>query len=278
MRFVKYHGLGNDYLVLPDVPGGALAKDLIVRLCDRHYGVGADGVLTDESASPGGPFAVRIWNPDGSEAEKSGNGLRIFARFLFDAGRVGTTPFAVRTAGGEVRCEVRESGASVFVEMGTATFASERVPVAGLAREVVAEPLEVAGRTLAVTAVSVGNPHCVVPMDEISEALARELGPAIERHPLFPNRTNVQLMRVRDRHRVEIEIWERGAGYTLASGSSSCAAAAAAVRLGRCSSPVVVAMPGGELEIGVGDDFSLTMLGPVAKVFEGVVTPETLRG
>lgn len=275
MRFAKYHGLGNDYLVLPDVRGDELAGAAVMRLCDRHRGVGADGVLTDESDA-GGAFTVRIFNPDGSEAEKSGNGLRIFARFLWDAGRVADAPFAVRTRGGDVRCEVRDGGRSVFVEMGRATFASERIPLAGPPREFVAEPLEVAGLTLAVTAVSVGNPHCVVPMDEISEALARELGPAIESHPLFPNRTNVQLMRIADRHRIEIEIWERGAGYTLASGSSSCAAAAAAVRLGRCSSPIVVAMPGGELEIGVADDYALTMLGPVEKVFEGVLAPGAL--
>jgi diaminopimelate epimerase len=277
MRFAKYHGLGNDYLVLPEVRGGALTAATVARLCDRHRGVGGDGILTDESDPPGA-FAVRIFNPDGSEAEKSGNGLRIFARFLWDAGRVGPAPFEVRTAGGTVRCEVRDGGAAVFVEMGRATFASERIPVAGPTREVVAEPVDVAGRTLAMTAVSIGNPHCVVPLDRVSEALARELGPAIERHPLFPNRTNVQLMRVCDRHRIEIEIWERGAGYTLASGSSSCAAAAAAVRLGRCTSPIVVAMPGGELEIEVGDDWSLTMLGPVAKVCEGVVAPEVLDG
>jgi len=277
MRFAKYHGLGNDYVVLPDTRGDTLGRDAIVRICDRHRGIGADGILTDESAS-GGPFEVRIFNPDGSEAEKSGNGLRIFARFLWDSGRVAAAPFAVRTAGGDVRCELRDDGRVVFVEMGRATFSSEQIPVAGPPREAVAESLDVSGRTVTMTAVSVGNPHCVVPLDQISEALVRELGPAIERHPLFPNRTNVQLMRVRDRHRIEIEIWERGAGYTLASGSSSCAAAAAAVRLGRCASPIVVAMPGGELEIGVGDDYALTMLGPVAKVADGEIAPEVLRG
>lgn len=276
MRFAKYHGLGNDYLVLPDVRGDGLSAERIGRLCDRHRGVGADGILTDESDDRG--FALRIFNPDGSEAEKSGNGLRIFARFLWDAGRAGAAPFAVRTAGGAVRCQVHDGGRSVFVEMGHATFASERIPLAGPPREAVAETLEVAGRTLTVTAVSVGNPHCVIPLDAISPALARELGPAIERHPLFPSRTNVQLVRVRDRHHVAMEIWERGAGYTLASGSSSCAAAAAMVRLGHCSSPVVVSMPGGELEIGVGEGYALTMLGPVAKVAEGIVAEEVFGG
>lgn len=277
MRFAKYHGLGNDYVILPDVRGDALSADTVRRISDRHRGVGSDGILTDESGA-GGDFAVRIFNPDGSEAEKSGNGLRIFARFLWDDGRVRDEPFVLRTAGGDVRCQVREDGRSVFVEMGRATFASREIPVEGPARQVVAEPLQVAGRTLTVTVVSVGNPHCVVPMDEISEGLARELGPAIERHARFPNRTNVQLVRVVDRHRIEIEIWERGAGYTLASGSSSCAAAAATVRLGLCESPIVVAMPGGELEIGVGGDYAVTMLGPVAKICEGTIAVEALNG
>jgi diaminopimelate epimerase len=138
----------------------------------------------------------------------------------------------------------------------------------------VAERLDVGGRTVTMTAVSVGNPHCVVPLDEISEALARELGPAIERHPLFPNRTNVQLMRVRGRHRIEIEIWERGAGYTLASGSSSSASAAVAHRLGLVDRDVTVHMPGGQIGIEIGDGFSIMMTGTVNKVAEGTMHPE----
>ena len=276
MRFHKYQALGNDYLVLE--PGDVeLAAPLVRALCDRHLGVGADGVLVEE-ATPDGRLAVRIVNPDGSEAEKSGNGLRIFARYLWDHGRVADEPFVVATQGGTVRCQVRDAGRMVFVAMGAARFDSAAIPVAGPRREVVDEPLEVAGERLRVTAVTVGNPHCVVFVDAPTEALARRLGPALEVHPLFPRRANVQFVRVVDRHRVEMEIWERGAGYTLASGSSACAVAAAVVRLGWCDEHVTVAMPGGELAIGVGAGYELTMVGPVGKVAEGSVAVELLEG
>ena len=274
MRFHKYQALGNDYLVLE--PGEVEVSAHVVRaICDRHRGVGADGVLV-EAATADGRLAVRIVNPDGTEAEKSGNGLRIFARWLWDAGRVGDAPFEVATPGGAVRCQVRDGGRTVFVAMGTARFDSEAIPVAGPPREVVDEAIEGAGERLRVTAVTVGNPHCVVFVDAPTEALARRLGPALEAHPLFPNRSNVQFVRVVDRQRLEMVIWERGAGYTLASGSSACAAAAAAVRLGLCDGDVTVAMPGGELAIGVGSGFEVTMLGPVGKVAEGVVAAEAL--
>lgn len=274
MRFHKYQALGNDYLVLE--PGGVdLTAGVVRAVCDRHLGVGADGVLV-EHATPDGSLAVRIVNPDGSEAEKSGNGLRIFARYLWDRGRVGDEAFEVVTRGGTVRCQVRDAGRTVFVAMGPASFDSAAIPVAGPRREVVDEAIEVAGERLRVTAVTVGNPHCVVHVDEPTEALARRLGPALESHELFPRRTNVQFVRVVDRHRIVLEIWERGAGYTLASGSSACAAAAASVRLGLCAGDVTVAMPGGELAIGVGPDFALTMLGAVGKVAEGRVAEELL--
>lgn len=274
MRFHKYQALGNDYLVLE--PGAVDVTAPVVRaICDRHRGVGADGVLVEDTG-PDGRLAVRIVNPDGSEAEKSGNGLRIFARYLWDRGRVGDEAFEVVIRGGTVRCQVREAGRMVFVAMGAASFDAAAIPVAGPARQVVDEPLEVAGERWRVTAVSMGNPHCVVFADAPTDALARRLGPALETHPLFPHRTNVQFVRVVDRRRLEMQIWERGAGYTLASGSSACAAAAAAVRLGRCDPDVTVAMPGGELAIGVDAAFEVTMLGPVGKVAEGLVADEVL--
>ena len=273
MRFHKYQALGNDYLVLE--PGAIDVTASVVRaICDRHRGVGADGVLVERLATHG--FSVRILNPDGSEAEKSGNGLRIFARYLWDHGRVADEPFEVVTQGGPVRCQVREAGRTVFVAMGAASFDSTAIPVAGPRREVVDEPLEVAGERWRVTAVSMGNPHCVLFVDAPTEALARRLGPALEAHPAFPHRTNVQFVRVVDRGHLEMVIWERGAGTTLASGSSACAAAAAAVRLGRCDANVTVAMPGGDVAIGVGAGFEVTMLGPVGKVAEGIVAEELL--
>ena len=279
MIFHKYQALGSDYIVLELAqPGGADLPASVVRaVCDRHFGVGSDGILV-EGLVLGGRVSLHIYNPDGSEAEKSGNGLRIFARYLWDTGRVGDGAFQVATKGGTVCCQVRDSGRAVFVEMGTASFDSEKIPVAGPHREVVAEELHVQGDHLRFTAVTVGNPHCVIHVDELSAELAQRLGPVLETHALFPNRTNVQFVRVLDRHRIAIEIWERGAGYTLASGSSSCAAAAASVRLGLCKGNVTVAMPGGDLEIGVGSDYNLTMLGPVKKVANGVIADELVSG
>jgi diaminopimelate epimerase len=278
MRFWKYQALGNDYIVLEraDLGGGDLRAAVVRTICDRHFGLGSDGILVADAAA-NGRLALRILNPDGSEAEKSGNGLRIFARYLWDEGRVGDEAFQVVTKGGIVRCQVRDSGRVVFVEMGTASFDSEQIPVAGPRREAVAEELEVLGERLRFTAVTVGNPHCVVHVDGLSAELAHRLGPVLETHSLFPNRTNVQFVRILSRHHIAIEIWERGAGYTLASGSSSCAAAAASVRLGLCAGDVTVSMPGGNLEIGVGSDYGLTMLGPVRKVAGGVIADELVN-
>jgi diaminopimelate epimerase len=274
VKFHKYQALGNDYLVVELADEAALTPARVRRICDRHYGVGSDGILLGRLEPQG--FGLRILNPDGSEAEKSGNGLRIFARYLWDTGRVGGDAFAVVTKGGTVQCQVREAGASIFVEMGKASFASAQIPVAGPARDVVGERLEVGGEGFTFTGVTVGNPHCVIHTDALSPALAQKWGPLLETHALFPNRTNVQFVKVLDRQRIQIEIWERGAGYTLASGSSSCAAAAASVRLGLCAGDLTVIMPGGTLAIGVQNDFALTMLGPARQVALGTVAQELL--
>lgn len=273
MHFFKYHALGNDYLVLEASElAGPLTPERVRRLCHRHFGIGADGVLVREPDP--GVHRLRIFNPDGSEAEKSGNGLRIFARFLFDRGLVGEEPFTVEVAAGPVRCRVLERGHAVAVNMGRVSFDSERIPVAGPSREVLRETLEVGGRAIEFSAATIGNPHCVILRDAVSEAEVRALGPAIETHPLFPRRTNVQLAQVVDRSRLRLEIWERGAGYTLASGSSACAAAAMAHRLGRCERRVRVVMPGGALSIELDSEYSARMTGPVTRVADGRVSPE----
>jgi len=274
MKFHKYQAIGNDYLVV-DVPyENALAPALVRRLCDRNFGIGSDGILIGKQDSAG--FALRIFNPDGSEAEKSGNGLRIFARYLWDKGLVRGDLFNVATKGGGVVCQVRDSGRTVFVEMGCASFDSSKIPVNGPKREVIGDHLEVDGQRLRFAAVTLGNPHCVIHCEDISAAVARRLGPLIETHALFPNRTNVQFVKVLDRQHIQIEIWERGAGDTLASGSSSCAAAAASVKLGLCAGDVKVSMPGGTLEITVRSDFSLAMVGAVEKVADGTVAQDLL--
>ncbi|HQY24997.1 MAG TPA: diaminopimelate epimerase, partial [Thermoflexales bacterium] len=173
MRFHKYQALGNDYLVLETAGGRALIPSLVRRICNRHFGLGSDGILLEAPPGPGARFGLRILNPDGSEAEKSGNGLRIFARYLWDEGRVNAAPFSVSTRGGDVTCQIREGGQQVFVEMGSASFDSARIPVAGQRREVVGDSLPIGNESLRFTAVTVGNPHCVVHVDEVSPELAQ---------------------------------------------------------------------------------------------------------
>lgn len=275
MRYLKYHALGNDYIVVrPNTFGVEPFPDRMRVICHRNYGIGSDGILYGPIESAVSDFGLRIFNPDGSEAEKSGNGLRIFARSLYDEGLVDERPFSVETPGGIVSCTVEKEGRSVTVQMGEVSFDSQRIPVAGPPREVLNETICVGGKTFTFCAATVGNPHCVVLSDAPTPPEARQYGPVIERDPRFPNRTNVQFMQVMDRGNIRIEIWERGAGYTLASGSSSTAAAAVAYRLGFCDADMTVHMPGGEIRIQFSDGFFATMTGPVIKVCEGVMSPE----
>lgn len=274
MKFWKYHALGNDYLVLdPKDLRAPLTVDQVRLICHRNFGVGSDGILLGPLPSRQAPFALRIFNPDGSEAEKSGNGLRIFSRWLWDQKRVGGDAFAIETPGGLVNSAVLDGGGSVRVEMGRVSFWSDKIPVTGPRREVLGETLQVGGKTFTYCAATVGNPHCVVLLATTAE-MAKQFGPLIEVHPSFPNRTNVQFLKVLDRGNIQIEIWERGAGYTLASGSSSSAAAAVARKLGLCDSSVSVHMPGGILAIEIGPNFDILMTGPVTKVAEGVIADE----
>jgi diaminopimelate epimerase len=276
-RFHKYHALGNDYLVLDpaDFPGWVEPTPAQIRvICHRNFGAGSDGILWGPLPSARGDFGLRIFNPDGSEAEKSGNGLRIFARFLCDLGHVKAPAFTVDTPGGVVAVRILPAGRLITIDMGGVSFDSAKIPVAGAQREVINETIEVGGRAFRFCAATIGNPHCVLPLGEVSEELARRFGPEIERHPLFPHRTNVQFLQVIDRGRIRIEIWERGAGYTLASGSSSSAAAAVAHRLGLVDRTVTVHMPGGDLRIEIGEDYAVRMTGPVTAVAAGTLHPE----
>ena len=283
--FFRGHGLGNDYLVVdPKEMIFKLTPKNIKVICDRNWGVGSDGILA-LVPSKKADFGLRIFNPDGSEAEKSGNGLRIFARYLHATGKTRKKRFTVETKGGLVSIELHidrhGDAAAATVEMGIAAFEPNALPCSLDVPELIQQPIEAAGRTLTFTGVSVGNPHCVV-FKPTGESWSREelltLGPALENHGLFPKRINVQLAVPTGSKEIFILIWERGAGETQASGSSSCAAASAAVRLGLVRSPVTVKMPGGVLHIDVDSDFSLTMKGPVAEVARGTLSPSFVRG
>ena len=275
MNYSKYQALGNDYIVIhPADLKHEINQDMIRRICHRNYGVGSDGILLGPLPSQTADFGLTIFNPDGSEAEKSGNGLRIFARSLVDNGFSSELAFTVETRGGIVTCTVAADHKSVKVEMGKVSFDSTKIPVAGAAREVLNETIEIDGRSLKFCAATIGNPHCVILSELSLPEVARRYGPKIECNPLFPQRTNVQFMQVRDRSNIQIEIWERGAGYTLASGSSSTAAAAVARKLELCDSTITVQNPGGPITIHIDDDYFATMSGSVTKVCDGTIADE----
>jgi diaminopimelate epimerase len=284
MQFFKGHGLGNDYIA---VDSAALAVPLtppaIRLICDRHRGIGSDGILVRVPAVAA-DFGLRIYNPDGTEAEKSGNGLRIFAAYLLDQGAVHDGDrFTVETPGGKVTMQLMERTTEgvlqVEVEMGTATFRSSAVGLTGPDREVDNELLELeAGDRLTINTVSMGNPHCVVWSEDLDPDTLRRQGPQVSGHPWFERGTNVQFARVAGPAAMDAWIWERGAGETLASGSSACAVASVAVRRGMVSGrQVEVRMPGGNLHITVGEDWQIVMRGPVEGVLRAEGTPDFLR-
>ena len=280
MRFHKYHALGNDYIVLNPADftawQGAPTVEQIRVVCHRNFGVGSDGILWGPLPSQQSEFGLRIFNPDGSEAEKSGNGLRIFSRFLWDQGLVKNPTFTIETPGGHVKSVIKEQGRLITVAMGNVSFDSTKIPVniTGSAREVLNEKIKILDREFTYCAATIGNPHCVIPLPDVTPELAHKYGPHLETHANFPRKTNVQFLKVRDRRNIQIEIWERGAGYTLASGSSSSAAAAVAHRLGLVDRELTVHMPGGQIGIEIGDGFSIMMTGTVNKVAEGTMHAE----
>lgn len=270
-QFYKYQALGNDMIVIdPARFEGPLSPALIRLICDRHLGLGADGLcygpLPEVERGP----AMRFFNPDGSEAEKSGNGLRIFARYLWDYGYVSSRTFEVWIKGEAIKTEIKdETARTIAMRMGRLSFYSEAIPVAGPGREVVEEAMRFGEIDYRATAVTIGNPHCVIFVADLSAASLHEQGPLIEVAPNFPRRTNVQFVRVLDRQTIQIEIWERGAGYTLASGTSACATAGAAIKTGRCHSPVQVQMAGGTATVVVDETWQVTLTGTVEAVYQG---------
>lgn len=283
VRFSKYHGLGNDFLLL-DLREAAEppSAELVRRLCDRHLGIGADGILAIHRPScTGAHLKMVVHNADGSVPETCGNGIRCVAfhavRSLPDFAEQRT--LRVETDAGTVEAEILARGdfeGSVRVAMGRPHLEAAKIPVASPlpgSETVVSQPLEVDGRRLRLTALSFGNPHAVIFEGASAEEAAR-LGPSIERHPAFPEGVNVGFARVEDGQVIHLTVWERGAGLTRACGSGACAAAVAGVLEGRVDAerPIKVHLPGGELQIDVRPDLSLvSMAGPARFVFEGTV-------
>jgi diaminopimelate epimerase len=277
-QFFKYQAMGNDMLVIDPASFELPLVPATVRLiCDRHLGPGADGICYGPLPAAAHPHTLRFFNPDGSEAEKSGNGLRIFARYLWDQGYVSNSKFTVWMNNQAIAAEVKDEQAHTFsMTLGRLSFSSPDIPVSGPAREVVDELLAFGEIHYPATAVTIGNPHCVIFTDEVSATRVQRMGPEIETAPHFPNRTNVQLAQVIDPHTLQIEIWERGAGYTLASGTSASAAAGAALKTGRCASPVEVRMPGGHVQVDIDSTWQVTLTGSVEAVCRGTLAPDLI--
>ena len=278
--FVKTHGLGNEYVVLNSKEiNFDLTNDLIKRICNVHFGIGSDGILLKVPSNKA-DFGLRIFNPDASEAEKSGNGIRIFAKYLYDYGYAGKKDFTIETLGGIVNAHVVEEwngkAFMIKVDMGKAIFEAAKIPVKFDKAECFGETLTIKDKNYLIHCVSVGNPHCTVLMDHLDEAEIKEYGTFIENHPMFPNRINVQFAKVLSRNEVQILIWERGAGYTLASGSSSSAVASAMVKKGLVDKHVTIKMPGGELKIELDDDWNIRMTGEVREICSGVLSNEVI--
>jgi diaminopimelate epimerase len=278
--FVKSHGLGNDYFVLNEAELSFNLNEKNIRLlCDVHYGIGSDGILLKVPSSKA-DFGLKIYNPDGSEAEKSGNGLRIFAKYLYDYGHTSGKIFTIETLGGVVTAEVAKEtngkANQVKVDMGKAIFGSHKVPVMCDGSECFDHPLNIIDETYLINCVSVGNPHCVILTDKLLKAEILKHGSEIENHPMFPNRINVQFAKVIARNEVEILIWERGAGYTLASGSSSCAVAAVMVKKDLTDRKLTVKMPGGTLQIEIDEAWNIRMEGEVKEIATGYLSDELI--
>ncbi|MDR5903720.1 diaminopimelate epimerase [Franzmannia qiaohouensis] len=272
LHFTKMHGLGNDFMVVDLVTQRARLSDAQIRqLGDRHLGIGFDQLLIVEPPhDPDMDFRYRIFNADGSEVENCGNGARCFARFVRDQRLTHKHQIRVETQGGPLTLVVEDDG-RVSVDMGAPRFAPQAIPF-DAAEERLHYPLEVDGERLEIGAVSMGNPHAVVRVDSVDAAPVARLGPAIERHPRFPQRVNAGFMQVVSPHEIRLRVFERGSGETLACGTGACAAVACGIRQGILESPVTVHLPGGALTIDwPGDAASLIMTGPATRVFDGRV-------
>jgi diaminopimelate epimerase len=272
MKFWKMHGLGNDYVVIDnrdDKISESEKSDLARKLCERRFGVGADGMLLI-GKSLVGDAQMRIFNADGSEAEMCGNGIRCFARFCFDNVIVKKNDFSVETKAGTKRVQLTVKDGQVKlvrVDMGVPNWDRKSLPMEGEG-PCVNEDLQVDGEeNYKVTCLSMGNPHCVIFVDDVDDSPVEYIGPMIENHEAFPKRTNVGFAQVLNRNEMKLRVWERGVGETLACGTGTCAAVAAANKLGKVGNKVTVHVLGGDLLVEVGK--SIFLSGPAEKVFEG---------
>ncbi|MBU3216411.1 diaminopimelate epimerase [Clostridium estertheticum] len=279
--FVKTHGLGNEYIVLDkENINFTLTKKAIQRICNVNFGIGSDGILLKVQSNKAN-FGLRIFNPDGSEAEKSGNGLRIFCKYIYDYALTNNKVFSVETKGGIVEANIIETSNKkaklISVDMGKAIFNSKEIPTNFISNEVIGEKLEAYDKQYEINCVSIGNPHCVILKRELKIDEIKKYGKIIENHSQFPNKTNVQFAKLISRNEVEILIWERGAGFTLASGTSSCAVASVLRKKNLVDNKVKIKMLGGELLIEIDDNWNIKMTGEVRQIAYGTLSDELIE-
>jgi diaminopimelate epimerase len=278
MRFSKYQGIGNDFVMVADPLGELeLSGEGVKRVCDRRFGIGADGVIRVAPGRNGAELVMDYVNSDGSVGEMCGNGIRCLAVFAREAGMTSADELRVETRAGIKVVEVQPGG-RVRVDMGAPVFAPARIPVRWEGQDALRARLHVGATDVEVACLSMGNPHAVLFVEDPAEAPVTTLGPAIQHHEAFPNGSNVEFVRVLSPERIRMRVWERGSGETLACGTGACAAAVAARVLADAAERITVELPGGELEVSwrgsLDEEAPVFLTGPVTKVFEGEISAE----
>ena len=277
IEFAKYHGLGNDFILIDNRHSSepVITPEQAVDLCDRHFGIGADGVIFALPGQNGTDYTMRIFNSDGSEPEMCGNGIRCLAKFIADLeGEKAKTDYRIHTLAGVISPELRSDG-QVKVDMGVPRLLAAEIPttLAAADAKAIDVPIEVAGKSWSVTCVSMGNPHCITFVEDVAAVALETVGPLFEHHPAFPQRTNTEFIQVIRRDYVKMRVWERGAGVTLACGTGACAAVVAGVLVAKCDRTTAVELPGGVLEIEWAEvSGRIYMTGPAQRVFTGCIS------
>ena len=284
VKFTKYHGLGNDFILIDNRASSepSITPDQAIQLCDRHFGIGADGVIFALPGQNGNDYSMRIFNSDGSEPEMCGNGIRCLAKFIADLeaqdnssdpNNITPRSYKIHTLAGVITPKL-ESNNLVTVDMGLPQLTASEIPttLAPADQKVINQPLDVAGKTWLVTCVSMGNPHCLTFVDDVAAIDLETIGTLFEHHAVFPQRTNTEFIEVVRPDYLKMRVWERGAGITLACGTGACATVVAGVLNGKCDRRATVELPGGCLEIEWSEiDQRVYMTGPAEQVFSGII-------
>lgn len=277
IEFAKYHGLGNDFILIDNRHSSepVITPEQAVDLCDRHFGIGADGVIFALPGQNDTDYTMRIFNSDGSEPEMCGNGIRCLAKFIADLeGSEAKTQYRIHTLAGVITPELRSDG-QVKVDMGVPRLLAAEIPttLAAADAKAIDVPIEVADKSWSVTCVSMGNPHCITFVEDVAAVALETVGPQFEHNPAFPQRTNTEFIQVIRSEYVKMRVWERGAGVTLACGTGACAAVVAGVLVGKCDRATAVELPGGVLEIEWAEvSGRIYMTGPAQRVFTGCMS------